>query len=262
MRVVGAAVFAVVAIAVFGAAGASAAEVRLKVDASASSFRTVRVGTGGKAFMAPYTRIAFRATVTDDSGGSALPPDGSPDGDFAIVDLIERTVDGERIVNSQRLRSTAGVRFALQRLNQTSSYYARVRAQTAADIANATNSSRILFRAFLRHAPSVARYPASRTLVFSGLFAQPAGVDVQSTIVILVQRRAGTRWVTLARRVPNVQRRWGARVRIGRIPGVFRVRVLSRKPQRYAPMTDFRYCLAGSAATARSLCRTVPLGVY
>jgi hypothetical protein len=195
------------------------------------------------------------ATITNDAGQIPLPSGGN----YATVDLIARTASGDKVVSHRTVTNTLPVSFPPQFLNQTTRYYARVNAAPANGIAASKRSSMILLRAFLRNTHVV--YRSKGAVGFAGIYPQVPGVSLPRSVRVLVQRRVGTKWVTLAKTGPNRGRSWAARVLIGKVPAVFRVRTVPIAPARYLPATELRYCVASTAARARRLCRSVALGL-
>lgn len=247
------AVVAMAALAV--AASANGATISLAIDPTQTSATSRPVKSGGLGYMAPSSILTFEATIMNDAGQIPLPSGGN----FATVDLIARTASGDKVVSTRTVTNTLPVSFPPQFLNQTTRYYARVRAAPANGIAASKSSSMILLRAFLRNTHVV--YPSKGAVGFAGIYPQVPGVSLQRSIRILVQRRVGTKWVTLVKTAPGRGRSWAARVTTGRLPAVFRVRTVPVAPARFLPATELRYCVASTAARARRLCRSVALGL-
>lgn len=240
------------------AAAANAATVTLDIDTAASSGRTLDLPGGGLAFEAPFTLIQFVADVTNDVGAFPLPPGGSSD--FATVDLVARTVDGETVVNTQTLFTPGQVRFTLQTINQNTVYFARLNASAGAGVAAPTNSATFTAPTYLRNSPNVFRSLLTNKVTFSGFFADAEGVNERTAVRVLIQRRKGTTWTTLLTLAPNAARRWSGKVPVGTLPAVFRVRTIPLAPARYVKVTEYRYCVARTKALATKACRSVKLG--
>ena len=247
------AVVATTALAV--AASANAATISLAIDPAQTSATSRPVKSGGLGYMAPSSIFTFEATVTNDAGQIPLPSGDNS----ATVDLIARTASGDKVVSRMRVTNTLPVSFPPQFLNQTTRYYARVNAAPANGIAAPKSSSMILLRAFLRNTHVV--YPSKGAVGFAGIYPQVPGVSLPRSVRVLVQRRVGTKWVTLVKTGPDRRRSWAARVVIGKVPAVFRVRTVPVAPARFLPATELRYCVASTAARARTLCRSVRLGL-
>ena len=245
-------------VASFGVAGvANAATVTMDVDPAASSGSTLDLPGGGVAFEAPFTLIQFVADVTNDVGAFPLPPGGS---DFATVDLVARTADGETVVNTQTLFTPGQVRFTLQTVQQNTVYFARLNANAAAGVAAATLSGTFTAPAYLRNFPTVFRSAVTNKATFSGFFSDAEGVNERTAVRVLIQRRKGTTWKTLLTLAPNAARKWTGKVPVGAVPAVFRVRTIPLGPTRYVKVTEFRYCVARTKALAMKACRSVKLG--
>lgn len=240
-----------------GTATADAATVALTIDSAQSSVTSLPVASGGRGYLAPSSLFRFVATVTNDLGQPALPSGA----DYASVDLVARTVNGDKVVSHQLIFDASPVSFPLQSLDQTTLYYARVNAAPANGIATAKNSSGIKLRAFLRNYPNYFRSSLTNTVTFSGFYSKPTGVSVKRAVRTLIQRRVGKKWVTLAKRTPDSTRSWKAKVSIGATPAVFRVRTVPIAPVRYLPVTELRYCVAATVAAAKKACRPVALGL-
>ncbi len=249
---------AAVALAALGfASNANAATVSLTINGAQSSVTSLPVKSGGRGYLAPYSSFRFEATVLNDSGVAPLPNGGS----YVTVDLIARTPEGDKVVSQRTIFDALPVSFTLQTLNQTTLYYARVNAAPANGIATTTNSAGIRLRAFLRNYPNVFRSTYTRMVTFSGFYSKPVDVSVRGSVRTLIQRRVGTKWVTLARLTPDSARSWKARVRQGTLPAIFRVRTVPIAPLRFLPATELRYCIARTVTGARKLCRSVALGL-
>lgn len=249
---------AAVALAALGvAANANAATVSLTINGAQSSVTSLPVKSGGRAYLAPYSSFRFEATVLNDSGVVPLPNNGS----YASVELVARTPEGDKVVSQRTIFDAAPLSFTLQTLNQTTLYYARVIAAPDNGVAATTNSAGIRLRAFLRNYPNVFRSAYTRTVTFSGFYSKPVDVSVRRSVRTLIQRRVGTKWVTLAKLTPDSSRSWKARVRQGTMPAVFRVRTVPIAPLRFMPVTELRYCVASTLTGARRICRSVALGL-
>lgn len=258
MRPVRTMMTAAVALAVMGiATNASGATVSLTINAAQSSVTSLPIASGGRGYLAPYSSFRFEATVTNDMGQTPLPNGGS----YATVDLIARTPEGDKVVSQRTIFDATPLSFSIQTLNQTTLYYARVNAAPANGIAAATNSSGVRLRAFLRNYPNVFRSSYTRKITFSGFYSKPVDVSVRRSVRTLIQRRVGKKWMTLAKLTPNSSRSWKAVVSQGTLPAVFRVRTVPIAPVRFLPVTEYRYCVAGTLAGARKACRSVALGL-
>lgn len=248
----------VVALAALGlAAGANAATVTLNVDPAASSGRTTPAPGGGVAYEAPFTLLKFVATVTNDVGAAPIPVGTQ----YATVDLIARTVDGEKVVNTQTVYDAAPVTFVLQAVTQNTVYYARVNPAPPNGIAAAAASNEFNARAYLRNYPTVSRSSVTRKVTFSGFFSNPEGVDVRNAVRVVVQRKKGSAWKTVTTAAPNATRNWKAVVPVGPVPAVWRLRTVPINGARYQKVTELRYCVARTKALAAKACKGVALGI-
>jgi hypothetical protein len=249
----------VAVLASFGASTiASAATATLDIDTAASSGRTFDLPGGGVAFEAPFTLLQFVSDVTNDVGAFPLPPSGSSD--FATVDLVARTADGEAVVNTQTLFAPGQVRFALHTVNQSAEYFARLNANAGAGVAAPVVSTTFFAPSYLLNHPNAFRSAVTNRVTFSGFFSDADGVNERTAVRVLVQRRKGSAWKTLLTLAPNAARNWSGKVPVGALPAVFRVRTIPLAPARYVKVTEFKYCVARTKALATNACRSVKLG--
>lgn len=248
------AVTALVALAVASTAGA--ATVTLAADPTASQVVALPMKGGGVAHLAPSSSyVRFIATLANDAGAPIAPVPGA----YPTVDLIARTPEGDQVVSTQTVFNGTPITFPLQYLQQNTTYYARLNPAPASGVAAAAVSNPLAYNAFLRHFTTVSRNSVTRKVTFSGFFSDAQGVDESKAMRVMVQRRKGSKWVTLAVAAPNRLRSWKKIVPLGATPAVFRVRTIPQKPARYVKVTELRYCVARTKAAAAKLCKSVPL---
>ncbi len=239
------------------AAGANAATVTLNIDPAESSGSTLPKPGGGVAYQAPFTLLRFVATVTNDVGAVPLPVSGQ----YATVDLVARTVDGEKVVNTQTVFDATPLKFILQPVTQNTVYYARVNPALANGVAAAAVSAETTIPAYLKNYPNASRNSITRKVTFSGFFSNPEGVVVRNSVRVLIQRKKGSLWKTVATAVPDAARSWKAKVPIGPTPVAWRVRTVPINGIRYQKVTELRYCVARTRALAAKACKGIALGI-
>jgi hypothetical protein len=240
------------------AAPAASATVTLSIDTVRTSTPSAFRVTGEYfMFLVPKSGLAFNATVTNDAGQPALPPPGDPN--YATVDLIARTADGDAVVATLPIQSASPLAFPVHAIQQNTTYLARVNAAPNAGVAAATLSNTYGAGAYLNHTISVNR--TGSTVRWSGTFAKPVGVDRATALRVLIQRRSGSAWRTLRTIVPPAKGAWRTTTPTGGIPARFRVRIVAiGAAKRYVPFTALRYCVARTTAAARSNCNSITLG--
>lgn len=238
------------------AASAQAATVQLQLDTTRSDVsKGVMMRDKVPAFTAPYTSLKFVATVTNDAGGPVVNASGGSAG--ATVDLIARTADGDRVVDSETIWDAQPVSFGTQYLQEHTTYFARLNPSAAGGVAAATDSNALPFRAVLRSYPSAYYSRYLNTISFSGFYSKTEPVAARRAVRVLIQRKAGSRWKTLRTLTPTARRDWKTKLRVGRYPVVFRVRTVPVGKKRFIAITDYSHCVARSTAAAKRLCKAV-----
>ncbi|MCB0881376.1 MAG: hypothetical protein KDC33_04050 [Thermoleophilia bacterium] len=237
-------------------ASAHAAQVTLSLDTSKSELtKGVLLPNKQPAFQAPYTSLKFTAQAVNDAGGPVLNAQGRSAG--ATVDLIARTADGDKVVDSETIWDTQPVSFDLQFLQENTTYFARLNPSPEGGVASPTDSNALPFKAVLRSYPNGYYSRYLNTLSLSGFYSRSETTTARAAVRVLIQRKAGSRWKTLRTLRPNARREWRTKLRVGRIPAVFRVRTVPVNPKRFIAISDYSHCVASSQAAAKRLCKAV-----
>ncbi len=213
--------------------------------------------SGVTMYLAPATGFVFTATALNDAGAPAVPPAG--DVNYATVDLVARTADGEAVLATAPVVSAAPVVFPIQYIQQNTTYYARINPSPSAGVAAVAPSAEFTAAAFLNYTANVSR--TGRNVRFFGSFVKPATVNPSSALRVLIQRRSGAKWKTLRTLAPDAKRKWSTTVPVGAIPVAFRVRFVPiGAAKRYVTVNVSSYCVAKTSALARKTCNSVKLG--
>ncbi len=240
------------------ASPAWSATVTLALDKNQSVIRSeFPLKSGVSMYLAPTTGFVFTATALNDAGAPAVPPVG--DVNYATIDLVARTADGEVVLSTQPVTTAAPVVFPIQYIEQNTTYYARVNPSPSAGVAAVTPSAPYTAAAFLDHSVNVSRTGGNAR--FSGSFVKPPTVNPSTALRVLIQRRVGAKWKTLRTLAPNAKRKWSTTVPVGAIPVAFRVRFVPiGAAKRYVKVNVSSYCVARTSALARKTCNSVKLG--
>lgn len=250
------------AIAVACATTANAATVQLGVNAQKTYIpkkSAYPVKGGGFAYAAPYTSFSFDIVATNDAG---VVPGWVSGAGYATVDLIAKTGDGEKVVATRDVYSATEPVNITAWLQENTVYYARLNASPAHGIAAPVLSNTFTARAYLKHYPNAYHSSYSRTVTFSGFFSKVEGLPAGNTVRVLIQRKTGATYRTVATLRPNAKREYKRVIRYSGIPQAYRVRVVAvGNPKRYVTVDEYKYCVAATKAKAAKVCKSVSLGV-
>lgn len=238
------------------AVSAHAAEVKLWIDYDSSMIpAAIKMKDGQHALQAPYSGLKFKAVATNDQGNAVLKPDGYSAG--ATVDLIARTPEGDKVVTSQTIWDTQVLAFSTQYLSQNTTYFARLNPSPLGGVAAPADSAPVPVRAFLKNLPTGYYSRLRNTIQFSGFYSRGGTTKARGAVKLLVQRKAGRSWRTLRTVVPNARNDWKVTVSAGRAPAAFRLRTVPVGPRRFIAMTDYKFCVATTAAVRNRMCKAI-----
>ncbi len=238
------------------AAPAHAARVELTLDHGSSMIpAAVKMKDGQFALQAPYSGLKFKAVAYNDQGAAVLKPDGYSAA--ATVDLIARTPSGDKVVTSQTIYDTQVLQFSTQYLSEGTTYFARLNPSPLGGVAAATDSNAIPVRAYLKNLPGGYYSRLRNTIRFSGFYSRGGTVKARGAVKLLVQRKTGRSWRTLRTVTPRANNSWDVTVGAGRAPAAFRLRTVPVAPRRFIAVTDYKFCVATTAAVRNRMCKAI-----